>query len=235
VAHTAKPPSVVAAPRLCRSCTFPLGPARVPRRKTVKIESTVSSGAKVTSSALGRMSTWQLGVKHSITKRCTRGPCREVRLVSVANPHRVRAPSRGLSVQVERGLGGRSSKGCAGGRSWLKRSGGVRVNRSVNRLLSFAVTAAPVRPLGPLLPCKPFMMCESAKSWTPRAARGDRAGRRRERHRAGCPGWACPGPGRLRRTCPDPVRLGRREATPGCSDAAVLGLGDRCPGGPGPM
>ena len=33
VAHPAKPPSVVAAPRLCRSCTFPLGPARVPRRK----------------------------------------------------------------------------------------------------------------------------------------------------------------------------------------------------------
>src|SRR3954465_15263066 len=36
-AHTAKPPSVVAAPltwRACRSSTFPLGPARVPRRKT---------------------------------------------------------------------------------------------------------------------------------------------------------------------------------------------------------
>jgi hypothetical protein len=92
------------------------------------------------------MSTWQLGVKHSITKRCTRGPRREVRLVAVANPRRVCAPPVALSVQVERGLGGRSSKGCAITRSWLKRSGGVRANRSVDRLVSPAVPAASVSP-----------------------------------------------------------------------------------------
>lgn len=90
------------------------------------------------------MSTWQLGVKHSITKRCTRGPCREVRLVAVANPRRVCAPSVPLSVQVERGLGGRSSKGCATSRSWLKRSASVRANRSVDRLVPRTVPAATV-------------------------------------------------------------------------------------------
>src|SRR3954462_11936614 len=57
VAHPAKPPSVVAAPRLCRSCTFPLRPGRVPRRKTVKIESTGSRGVAVTSSTRGTLST----------------------------------------------------------------------------------------------------------------------------------------------------------------------------------
>lgn len=124
------------------------------------------------------MSTWQLGVKHSITKRCTRGPCREVRLVAVANPRRVRAPSVPLSVQVERGLGGRSTKGWAITRSWLKRNAGVRANRSVDRLVPRTVTpattgsraaratlAAPVpapfpRPApaagpGAVLPCRP--------------------------------------------------------------------------------
>ncbi len=110
VAHPAKPPSVVAAPRLCRSCTFPLGPARVPRRKTVKIESTVLRSAGVTSSARGTLSTWQLGVKHSITKRCTREPHREVRLGSVAGPRRVCGPRVPLSVQVERGVGPHSCK-----------------------------------------------------------------------------------------------------------------------------
>lgn len=139
-------PSVVAAPRLCRSCTFPLGPARVPRRKTVMIESTVSHGAGVTSSPPGALSTWQLGVKHSITKRCTRGPCREVRLVPVAGPRRVRAAPWPLSVQVERGVEGCSTKGCAGNRSWLKRYGGVRGNRSVDRRTRTGVPSAPVRP-----------------------------------------------------------------------------------------
>lgn len=110
------------------------------------IESTVSRGAGVTSSPPGTLSTWQLGVKHSITKRCTRGPCREVRLVPVAGPRRVRAAPGPLSVQVERGVEGCSAKGCAGNRSWLKRYGGVRGNRSVDRRTRAGVPSAPVRP-----------------------------------------------------------------------------------------
>lgn len=97
------------------------------------------------SSALGRLSTWQLGVKHSITKRCTRGPYREVRLPRVAGPSRVRAPYWTLSVQVERGLGAWSAKGCAVSRSWLKSNGLVRGNRSVNRRISTGMPTAPVR------------------------------------------------------------------------------------------
>jgi hypothetical protein len=131
---------------LCRSCTFPLGPARVPRRKTVMIESTASRGAGVTSSPSGTLSTWQLGVKHSITKRCTLVPCREVRLAPVAGPRRVRATPGPLSAQVERGVEGCSAKGCAGGRSWLKRYGGVRGNRSADRRTRAGVPSAPARP-----------------------------------------------------------------------------------------
>lgn len=134
--------------RVCRSNTFPLGPARVPRRKTVMIESTASGGAGVTGSPSGELSTWQLGVKHSITKRCTRGPCREVRLVPVAGPHRVRAPPQTLSVQVERAVGGSVRGVCAWPGSWPKTCGRVRGNRSVDRRISAVPATAPVRPLG---------------------------------------------------------------------------------------
>lgn len=134
--------------RVCRSNTFPLGPARVPRRKTVMIESTASGGAGVTGSPSGELSTWQLGVKHSITKRCTRGPCREVRLVPVAGPHRVRAPPQTLSVQVEPAVGGSVRGVCAWPGSWPKTCGRVRGNRSVDRRISAVPATAPVRPLG---------------------------------------------------------------------------------------
>lgn len=134
--------------RVCRSNTFPLGPARVPRRKTVMIESTASGGAGVTGSPSGELSTWQLGVKHSITKRCTRGPCREVRLVPVAGPHRVRASRQTLSVQVERAVEGSPGGVRTWPGSWPKTCGRVRGNRSVDRRISAGPATAPVRPLG---------------------------------------------------------------------------------------
>jgi hypothetical protein len=134
--------------RVCRSNTFPLGPARVPRRKTVMIESTASGGAGVTGSPSGELSTWQLGVKHSITKRRTRGPCREVRLVPVAGPHRVRASPQTLPVQVERAVRGSSEGVGAWPGSWPKTCGRVRGNRSVDRRIPAGPATAPVRPLG---------------------------------------------------------------------------------------
>lgn len=84
----------------------------------------------MTSSGLGRMSTWQLGVKHSITKRVIPAPRREVRLCAVANPRRVPEPAQALSVQVERWLRGWSRRETALFGSWLKRVGCVRGNQS---------------------------------------------------------------------------------------------------------
>jgi hypothetical protein len=90
------------------------------------------------------LSTWQLGVKHSITKRCTRGPCREVRLVAVANPHRVRRACEPLFVQVERGSGGGGGKECTVSGSWLKSVVRVRGNRSADRCVSTRASSASV-------------------------------------------------------------------------------------------
>lgn len=92
------------------------------------------------------MSTWQLGVKHSITKRRTHGRCWEVRLGSVAGPHRVLAPFSGLSALVGPGLGTRSAKECVLAGSWLKRYGSVCANQSVARRRPTSMPTAPVRP-----------------------------------------------------------------------------------------
>lgn len=110
------------------------------------IESTASGGPVVTSSGSGALSTWQLGVKHSITKRGTQGRCREVRLNSVAGPRRVQAPSTVLSCLVARGLEAGDGKKCAAGRSWLKMYAVVRGNQSALRRTSSRAATALARP-----------------------------------------------------------------------------------------
>ena len=112
------------------------------------IESTVSRGADVTSSACPAMSTRQLGAKHSITKRSTRGLCMEVRLTRMARPRRVRAPRLVLSSLVARGLAGHFAKGRPVVRSWLKTYGCECGNASVTGRISRAAPTAPVRPWG---------------------------------------------------------------------------------------
>lgn len=110
------------------------------------IESTVSRGADVTSSAPARKSTWQLGVKHSITKRCTQGRCWEVRLWPMAGPRRVQTPPAGLSALVDRGLMGVRAKRCMPQALWLKSAGSVQPIRVSPRCISSRVPAAPMRP-----------------------------------------------------------------------------------------
>lgn len=112
------------------------------------IESTVSRGAAVTSSSCPAMSTWQLGAKHSITKRSTHGPRREVCISCMARPRRVREPRMVLSCLVARGLTGHFAKGWPVARSWLKICGREGVNPSAPGRTSRAVPTAPMRPCG---------------------------------------------------------------------------------------
>ncbi len=117
------------------------------------IESTASRRAGVTSSACTGMSTWQLGAKHSITKRSTRGARREVRVSCMARPRRVSEPRMVLSSQVARGLAGHFARGRPQAGSWLKTYGcgcakpsafrGVRQGSSGARR---AVASTAVRP-----------------------------------------------------------------------------------------
>ncbi|AJE82727.1 hypothetical protein SLNWT_2351 [Streptomyces albus] len=106
MAHDAKPPSVVAAPRLLRSCTFPLGPARVPRRNTVMIESTASLGSSVTSSAPAAMSTSPPGVKRSFEKCPECGLRGEVCPVSIGRPRGARGPRQAPRAAIPAGRKG---------------------------------------------------------------------------------------------------------------------------------
>lgn len=110
------------------------------------IESTVSRGADVTSSSCPAMSTWQLGAKHSITKRSTRGPHREVRLPRMAHPRRVHEPRMVLSSLVARGLAGHFATGGPLTRSWLKIYGCECVNPSVAGRTPRSMATAPSRP-----------------------------------------------------------------------------------------
>lgn len=110
------------------------------------IESTVSRGADVTSSACPAMSTWQLGAKHSITKRSTRRAPREVRLALMAHPRRAQGPRIVLSSLVARGLAGHFTKGEPVARSWLKSYGCECTNPSAAGRTSRPVPTAPARP-----------------------------------------------------------------------------------------
>jgi hypothetical protein len=96
-----------------RSCTcFPVRPPM--------IKSTVSGGALVTSSPSGAKSTRQRGVKHSITKRFTRGARWEVRLTSPGPRVSPAAPLGIVEPQVAVVLARTGSKRRAMARSWPK-------------------------------------------------------------------------------------------------------------------
>lgn len=124
------------SPRFCTS----------PESSILMIESTVSRGADVTSSACPAMSTWQLGAKHSITKRSTRRAPREVRLALMAHPRRAQGPRIVLSSLVARGLAGHFAKGEPVARSWLKTYECECTNPSAAGRTSGAVPTAPARP-----------------------------------------------------------------------------------------
>ncbi len=114
LAHDAKPPSVFASPwslRASRSCTFPLGVARVPSPRFSRSKSTASRGPAVTPSPTSSMSIRGRGVKRSITKRSTREAHGEVLLAKVARPHRVKAYRAVRSCLVDGGVSGHPAKG----------------------------------------------------------------------------------------------------------------------------
>lgn len=118
------------------------------------IESTAFRGADVTRSPTGTMSTRQLGAKHSITKRSTRGPLREVRLTIMARPCWFKAYRAVYSCLLARGLVGRNARKQGSVRSWLKTSGCVRVFQSCDRRTTSMTDRfhAPLCPRGPLRP-----------------------------------------------------------------------------------
>jgi hypothetical protein len=84
------------------------------------IKSTVSGGTSVTPSAPAAKSTRQRGVKHSITKRFTRGARREVRLPSLRPRSASSATRRIVEPQVAEVLADRIPNRSAGLRSWPK-------------------------------------------------------------------------------------------------------------------
>lgn len=158
------------SPRFCTS----------PQPSILMIESTASRGAVVTSSACTGMSTWQLGAKHSITKRSTREPRREVGLPCMARPRRVRTPRLALSSLVARGLAGHFPKERLLARSWLKTYGCECTNPSVTWCTPGPRTGAAV-PVRAREGCRPLRPAQQDP-----AGRGDRA--EAERHRGGFPG-----------------------------------------------
>ena len=112
-----KPPSIVVF--LSVHAHPPLSPAA-----QAKIESTASGEVGGASSAPDVMSTRQLGVKHSITKRFTQRLCWEVRMPSLPRHRRVHTRASLLSSLVTGGLGEGGDKGWDSASSWPKSSGG---------------------------------------------------------------------------------------------------------------
>ncbi|MFG7946501.1 hypothetical protein, partial [Streptomyces cacaoi] len=69
-------------------------------RNEAKIESTASGVVGDASSAPDALSTRQLGVKHSITKRFTQRRCWEVRMPSLPRRRRVQRTTGGLQLSA---------------------------------------------------------------------------------------------------------------------------------------